>query len=112
MLEHRPNGRLLANLRARGGQHTRRPHRGYAPPWVELATRLPFHCIRDAHAQSLQCDKKEGIYGFFFCVDDDWRDGIINDQLFIVALRWESLDQKQRALCHKDRGARMRCGCC
>ncbi|KZP29664.1 cysteine proteinase [Athelia psychrophila] len=48
-------------------------------------------------------DEKVGIYGFIFCVDGDWRDVIIDDQLFIIAPRWESLDQKQQALYHNDR---------
>ncbi|KZP28270.1 cysteine proteinase [Athelia psychrophila] len=48
-------------------------------------------------------DEKVGIYGFIFCVDGDWRDVIIDDQLFISAPRWESLDGKEQALYHGDR---------
>ncbi|KZP04006.1 cysteine proteinase [Athelia psychrophila] len=48
-------------------------------------------------------DEQVGIYGFIFCVDGDWRDVIIDDQLFINAPRWESLDGKQQALYHGDR---------
>ncbi|KZP28279.1 cysteine proteinase [Athelia psychrophila] len=48
-------------------------------------------------------DEKVGIYGFIFCVDGDWRDVIIDDQLFIKSPRWESLDAKQQALYHGDR---------
>ncbi|KAF7976604.1 hypothetical protein HWV62_6102 [Athelia sp. TMB] len=48
-------------------------------------------------------DEQVGIYGFIFCADGDWVDVIIDDQLFITAPRWESLDAKQQALYHGDR---------
>lgn len=51
----------------------------------------------------LQRDEKVGIYGFIFCADGDWRDVIVDDQLFITAPRWESLDAKQQGLYHNDR---------
>ncbi|KAF7976478.1 hypothetical protein HWV62_6749 [Athelia sp. TMB] len=48
-------------------------------------------------------DEQVGVYGFIFCIDGDWRDVIIDDQLFITSPRWESLEQKEQMLYHGDR---------
>jgi hypothetical protein len=48
-------------------------------------------------------DEKVGIYGFVFNRDGEWHEVIIDDQLFIVAPRWEALTDVQQALYHGDR---------
>ncbi|KAF7970854.1 hypothetical protein HWV62_22746 [Athelia sp. TMB] len=50
-------------------------------------------------------DEQVGIYGFIFCIDGIWRDVIVDDQLFVKAPRWESLDAKAQKLYHGDRDA-------
>lgn len=52
-----------------------------------------------------QRDEQVGIYGFIFCIDGIWRDVIVDDQLFVKAPRWESLDAKAQKLYHGDRDA-------
>lgn len=70
---------------------------------VAVSAYLEILHVAHIHTPFYQRDEKVGIYGFIFCVDGDWRDVIIDDQLFIIAPRWESLDENQRAIYHGNR---------
>lgn len=80
--------------------HARASSKSFVLPCVPIM----LHAT-STHTSSAQRDEQVGIYGFIFCIDGIWRDVIVDDQLFVKAPRWESLDAKEQKLYHGDRDA-------